>query len=88
MRRYGDLEDFSTTQGAQFTSASFTDSIRASDVRISMDGNGRWEDNMLVERLSMANYFRFYNRERRHQGLYPQRSDQVYSETVKWLDAA
>ena len=40
---------FNTDQGAQFTSAPFTDKLEAAGVRISMDG--RWLDNVFVERL-------------------------------------
>src|SRR5882672_4188860 len=42
---------FITDQGAQFTSAAFTDKLYAAGVRISMDGRGRWLDNVFVERL-------------------------------------
>jgi putative transposase len=42
---------FNTDQGAQFTSAAFTDKLEAEGVRISMDGRGRWLDNVFVERL-------------------------------------
>ena len=43
--------DFRGDQGAQFTSAAFTDKLEAAGVRISMDGRGRWLDNVFVERL-------------------------------------
>lgn len=43
-------EIFNTDQGAQFTSAAFTDKLEAAGVRISMDGRGRWLDNVFVER--------------------------------------
>ena len=42
---------FNTDQGAQFTSASFTDRLKAAGVDISMDGRGRALDNVFVERL-------------------------------------
>jgi len=47
----GRPEIFNTNQGAQFTSAAFTDKLEAAGVRISMDGRGRWLDNVFVERL-------------------------------------
>ena len=47
----GRPEIFNTDQGAQFTSAAFTDKLEAAGVRISMDGRGRWLDNVFVERL-------------------------------------
>ena len=49
--RYGAPEIFNTDQGAQFTSEAFTDVLKAADIRISMDGKGRWLDNVFVERL-------------------------------------
>ena len=49
--RKGKPEIFNTDQGAQFTSAAFTDKLEAAGVRISMDGRGRWLDNVFVERL-------------------------------------
>jgi putative transposase len=49
--RKGRPEIFNTDQGAQFTSAAFTDKLQAAGVRISMDGRGRWLDNVFVERL-------------------------------------
>ena len=44
-------EIFNTDQGAQFTSVAFTDRLETVGVRISMDGRGRWLDNVFVERL-------------------------------------
>jgi putative transposase len=44
-------EIFNTDQGAQFTSATFTGALAAADVKISMDGRGRWRDNVFIERL-------------------------------------
>jgi putative transposase len=49
--RRGRPEIFNTDQGAQFTSAAFTDRLETAGVRISMDGRGRWLDNVFVERL-------------------------------------
>lgn len=49
--RYGAPEIFNTDQGAQFTSAAFTGVLEARGIRISMDGRGRWRDNVFVERL-------------------------------------
>ncbi len=42
---------FNTDQGSQFTSKDFTDVLKKHNVRISMDGKGRWADNIFVERL-------------------------------------
>ena len=44
-------EIFNTDQGSQFTSAAFTGALAAADIRISMDGRGRWMDNVFIERL-------------------------------------
>jgi putative transposase len=44
-------EIFNTDQGSQFTSAAFTGTLEAAGVRISMDGRGRWLDNIFIERL-------------------------------------
>jgi len=49
--RYGPPEIFNTDQGAQFTSEAFTVTLKAAGIRISMDGKGRWVDNVFVERL-------------------------------------
>jgi len=49
--RYGRPEIFNTDQGCQFTSAVFTGLLQAHDIRISMDGRGRWLDNVFIERL-------------------------------------
>ena len=48
---HGAPEIFNTDQGCQFTSQAFTDVLKAHNVRISMDGKGRWLDNVFVERL-------------------------------------
>jgi putative transposase len=49
--RYGKPEIFNTDQGAQFTSNSFTQILKDHDIAISMDGRGRCQDNIFVERL-------------------------------------
>jgi putative transposase len=51
LAEYGPPEVFNTDQGAQFTSAEFTGVLTASGVRISMDGKGRYLDNIFIERL-------------------------------------
>ena len=38
-------------QGAQYTSGEWFDRLKATGCRISMDGKGRWVDNVFVERL-------------------------------------
>ena len=44
-------EVFNTDQGSQFTSEGFTGLLEQHGVRISMDGKGRYTDNICVERL-------------------------------------
>ncbi len=51
LARHGRPEIFNTDQGAQFTSAAFTGRLAAAGIAISMDGRGRWLDNVFVERL-------------------------------------
>jgi putative transposase len=51
LRRHGRPEIFNTDQGAQFTATAFTDVLKSHNVRISMDGHGRVQDNIFIERL-------------------------------------
>ena len=48
MARFGRPEIFNTDQGSQFTSFAFTNTLKYADIRISMDGRGRWMDNALL----------------------------------------
>ena len=48
---YGRPEIFNTDQGGQFTSPRFTGVLQRAGVRVSMDGRGRWMDNVFIERL-------------------------------------
>ena len=49
--RRGRPEIFNTDQGVQYTAAAFTSRLESAGVAISMDGRGRWMDNVFVERL-------------------------------------
>lgn len=49
--RFGRREIMNTDQGSQFASIAWTDRLRRSGVRISMDGKGHFLDNIFVERL-------------------------------------
>jgi putative transposase len=51
LQRYGAPEIFNTDQGAQFTCEAFTGLLHDHGIRISMDGRGRWLDNVFIERL-------------------------------------
>lgn len=103
LARYGAPEIFNTDQGSQFTSDEFTKVLRAAGMKISMDGKGRWLDNVFVERLwrslkyeevylkaygsvgeareGIGGWIRYYNTQRRHQGLGRRTPDQVYDGT-------
>jgi putative transposase len=51
IRLYGVAELFNTDQGAQFTSNDFIEVLNKNSIKISMDGKGRWMDNVFIERL-------------------------------------
>ncbi len=51
LAKYGAPEIFNTDQGSQFTSMEFTGVLKKAQVKISMDGIGRWVDNVFIERL-------------------------------------
>jgi len=51
LARFGKPDIFNTDRGSQFTSAAFTGTLTAAGIRISMDGRGRWMDNVFIERL-------------------------------------
>ncbi len=51
LRRYRRPEIFNTDQGSQFTSQDFTDALLDEGIKVSMDGKGRYLDNIFVERL-------------------------------------
>jgi len=51
LARHGRPEIFNTDQGSQFTGRDFTGALERAGIRISMDGRGRWMDNVFIERL-------------------------------------
>lgn len=51
IKTYGTPEIFNTDQGSQFTSNEFTGILEKNGIKISMDGRGRWLDNVFIERL-------------------------------------
>jgi putative transposase len=51
LQTYGPPEIFNTDQGAQFTSRAFTGLLEQHQILISMDGRGRVQDNIFIERL-------------------------------------
>lgn len=48
LETYGSPNIFNTDQGAQFTAATFTNALEQRGVQISMDGKGRWVDNVFI----------------------------------------
>src|SRR5512132_4270736 len=54
LARWGRPEIFNTDQGSQFTGAAFTGTLVAAGIRVSMDGRGRWIDNVFIERLERS----------------------------------
>ena len=48
---YGQPEIFNSDQGAQFTATAFTERLLNRHIRVSMDGRGRYLDNIFIERL-------------------------------------
>ena len=57
LARFGRPEIFNSDQGSQFTSPRFTEVLTEAGVRISMDGRGRWMDNVFIERLGTIRDF-------------------------------
>jgi len=51
LRLHGKPAIFNTDQGSQFTSEAFTGRLKEEGIQVSMDGSGRWADNVFVERL-------------------------------------
>jgi len=51
MSKFGVPEIFNTDQGSQFTCEEWTERLKRAGVAISMDGKGRWIDNVFIERL-------------------------------------
>jgi len=51
LQKYGTPDIFNTDQGSQFTADSFTGILKAHGIKISMDGQGHWRDNIVIERF-------------------------------------
>ena len=51
LARYGKPDIFNTDQGSQFTSLTLTGVLKDAEITISMDGRGRFMDNIFIERL-------------------------------------
>lgn len=61
-------EIFNTDQGCQFTSRAWIEAVEGAGTRVSMDGKGRWMDNVFIERLW---------RSVKHEGVYLWAHDNV-----------
>ena len=53
LARHGTPKIFNTDQGAQFTSVAFTGRLEAAGIAISMDGRGRFMDNIFIELVAL-----------------------------------
>ena len=51
LEKYSPPDIFNSDQGSPFTSDVFTSVLKKAGVQISMDGKGRWMDNVFIERL-------------------------------------
>ena len=97
LARYGTPEKFNTDQGSQFTDRAFIAVLDKHGVRISMDGRGRWRDNVIVlhayadgrEAIAgIGRYVEMYNSRRPHSSLEGQTPDIAYFEQLPELQAA
>ena len=71
---------FNTDQGSQYTSTDWQKAIRAEGIQISMDGKGRWADNIIMERFWRTYKHEFFlHRE-------PRFLDEAMQMTAKWLE--
>jgi putative transposase len=61
LRRHGRPEIFNTDQGSQFTSLAFTGVLQDHGIQISMDGRGRCQDNIFIERLWWTVKYHYLN---------------------------
>lgn len=80
LAHHGKPEIFNTDQGCQFTSETFADVLKANAIHISMDGKGRWMDNVFVERLW---------RSLKYEEIYLHAYDNVAAATAgigKWIE--
>ena len=51
LAKYGPPDIMNSDQGSQFTSSDWIQTLTDTEVKISMDGRGRWVDNRMIERL-------------------------------------
>ena len=80
LNKYPHPDIFNTDQGCQFTSMAFTKVLKDQGIQISMDGKGRWRDNVMIER-----FWRSY----KYEYLYLTEVDAVkdlQKGTADWID--
>ncbi len=64
LRRNGTPDIFNTDQGSQYTGNEFTGTLKDNGIKISMDGKGRFTDNIFIERLwRSVKYEEIYTKE-------------------------
>jgi len=51
LQKYGTPDICNTDQGSQFTADSFMGILKTHGIKISMDGQDRWRDNIIIERF-------------------------------------
>ncbi len=79
LRLYGKPDIFNTDQGVQFTSNAFVQVLKGHQIKISMDGKGRWMDNIFIERLwRSVKYEDIYIKEYRNPVLLKQGLKQYF----------
>lgn len=77
--KYGAPQIFNTDQGCQFTSEAFTSVLKTWNVKISMDGKGRFRDNIFIERL-----WRTLKYERIYLNTY-ESGTELFKELTNWF---
>jgi putative transposase len=77
---YGNPEIFNSDQGSQFTSEAFTTCLKRAEVLISMDGRGRYLDNIFIERLWRSLKYELIYLMAFEDGKH------LYREVKKWFD--
>ena len=62
-------EIFNTDQGCQFTSRAWITTVEESGAKVSMDGKGRWMDNVWDLEIALGKWFADYNHWKQHESL-------------------
>lgn len=79
LNEYGPPEIFNSDQGSQFTAKAFTDCLTGAGVQISMDGRGRYLDNIFIERLWRSLKYELIYLEAFENGIH------LYEEVKRWF---